>query len=295
MNTRSGFICMVGRPNVGKSTLLNKLIGQKVAIVSDKPQTTRNRIQGIYTCEEGQAIFIDTPGIHKPKHLLGEYMVNVTARTLREVDLIFYVVDATSRPGPGEEYIVQQLMDIETPIFLILNKIDLVSKSQIKEAAVLYNTKMSFVEKIPVSAATGQNLPNLKNKIFEYLPEGPFYYPDDEFTDQPERFIVAETIREKALSLTREEVPHCLAVEIDEFKEKSENMIYIRATIFTERESQKGIVIGRNGTLLRQIGELARKDIEKLLGTRVYLDLWVKVKNDWRNNEIQLRRLGYDR
>jgi len=292
MTTKSGFVSIVGRPNVGKSTLLNSIIGQKVAIVSDKPQTTRNRIQGIYTGEQGQVIFIDTPGVHKPKHRLGEYMVDITSRALREVDVILYVVDASVSPGSGEDYIINTLVNIETPVFLVPNKIDLVNESQVLELIQQLATKMNFAEVIPVSAAKKGNLDRLMEVLFSYLPEGPLYYPEDEYTDQPERFIIAEYIREKALHLTREEVPHSLAVEIEEF-ESRRNLIYVRAAIYTERDSQKGIIIGKQGSMLKKIGEMARHDIENLLGTQVYLELWVKVKKDWRNSEAQLKNLGY--
>ena len=292
MATKSGFVSIVGRPNVGKSTLLNSIIGQKVAIVSDKPQTTRNRIQGIYTTSRGQVIFIDTPGIHKPKHQLGEYMADIASRALREADLILYVVDASVPPGVGEDYIINSLINLEPSVFLVPNKIDLVDESQVMNVIQRLGTKMKFAEVIPVSAARNRNLDRLVDALFDYLPEGPLYYPEGEYTDQPERFIVAEFIREKALYLTREEVPHSLAVEIEDFEPRN-NLIYVRATIYTERESQKGIVIGRNGSMLKKIGQMARQDIENLLGSQVYLELWVKVKKDWRNNEVQLRNLGY--
>jgi len=292
METKSGFVSIVGRPNVGKSTLLNSIIGQKVAIVSDKPQTTRNRIQGIFTEQRGQVVFIDTPGVHKPKHRLGEYMADVTSRALREVDLILYVVDASIPPGSGEEYIIRNLIGIETPIFLVPNKIDLVEGSKVLELIQVLANKMNFAEVVPVSAAKRENLDRLISLLFDYLPVGPLYYPEDEYTDQPERFIVAEYIREKALYLTREEVPHSLAVEIEEFEDRR-NMVYVRAAIYTERDSQKGIIIGKGGSMLKKIGEMARRDIESLLGTQVYLELWVKVKKDWRNSEAQLRNLGY--
>jgi len=292
MATKSGFVSIVGRPNVGKSTLLNSIIGRKVAIVSDKPQTTRNRIQGIYTADRGQVIFIDTPGIHKPKHRLGEYMADVTSRALREVDVILYVVDASVPPGVGEDYIINNLINLETTVFLVPNKIDLVGESQVMNLIQQLGTKVKFAEVIPVSAAMNRNLDRLIDVLFDYLPEGPLYYPEGEYTDQPERFIIAEFIREKALYLTREEVPHSLAVEIEDFEPRP-NLIFVRATIYTERESQKGIVIGKNGAMLKKIGQMARQDIENLLGSQVYLELWVKVKKDWRNNEIQLRNLGY--
>ena len=292
MATKSGFVSIVGRPNVGKSTLLNSIIGQKVAIVSDKPQTTRNRIQGIYTASRGQDIFLDPPGIHQPKHQVGEYMADITSRALREADLILYVVDASVPPGVGEDYIINSLINLEPSVFLVPNKIDLVDESQVMNVIQRLGTKMKFAEVIPVSAARNRNLDRLVDALFDYLPEGPLYYPEGEYTDQPERFIVAEFIREKALYLTREEVPHSLAVEIEDFEPRN-NLIYVRATIYTERESQKGIVIGRNGSMLKKIGQMARQDIENLLGSQVYLELWVKVKKDWRNNEVQLRNLGY--
>lgn len=292
MNIKSGFVSIVGRPNVGKSTLLNKLIGQKVAIVSDKPQTTRNRIQGIYTCERGQVIFIDTPGIHKPKHRLGEIMVDVASNSLLEVDLILYVVDVTAEPGSGEDFIIKQLIELNTPVFLIPNKVDLVDDTAIEPVVQQYVSRMNFSEVIPISAAKGTNLGKLVDSVFECLPEGPLYYPEDEVTDQPERFIVSELIREKALRMTREEVPHSLAVEIEDFENRGK-LIYIRAVIYTERDSQKGIIIGKSGSMLKNIGEAARKDIENLLESPVYLDLWVKVKKDWRNSDVQLRNLGY--
>ncbi|MGE5415231.1 MAG: GTPase Era [Acidobacteriota bacterium] len=295
MQTRSGFISIVGRPNVGKSTMLNKIVGQKVAIVSDKPQTTRNRIQGIFTNHRGQAIFIDTPGIHKPKHRLGQYMVDIASRTLREVDLILYVVDASVYMGAGEEYILKRIQNVETPIFLVPNKTDLIKEETLESFIQVYTSQMKFAEVVPISAAKSHNLPLLLNKVFDYLPEGPLYYPEDEITDQPERFLVGEIIREKALRLTKEEVPHCLAVEIEDFQVRSNNKVYVRATIYTERETQKGIIIGKNGSMLKDIGAMARRDIENLLGSSMYLELWVKVKKDWRNNEGQLRSFGYDR
>lgn len=290
---KSGFVSIVGRPNVGKSTLLNTLIGEKVAIVSDKPQTTRTRIQGIYTVDEGQIIFVDTPGIHKPRHLLGEYMVDISTRSLAEVDLIYYITDVTKPFGSGEQYIINQLKDVRVPVFLLVNKIDLVDKDEIQRFIRPFISQMQFLEHIPISAAAGTNLAILMNKTFTQLPEGPLYYPVDHFTDQPISFIVAELIREKVLLLTRDEVPHSIAVEVEEFKEQSKGKIYIRATINTERDSQKGIIIGRNGQMLKQIGEKSRNDIEKMLDASVYLDLWVKVRKNWRDNEKKLNQLGY--
>lgn len=291
---KSGFVSIVGRPNVGKSTLMNLVIGKKVAIVSEKPQTTRHRIQGIYTDDDlGQIIFVDTPGIHKPKHLLGEYMVNVSTRTLDEVDIIYYMTDVTKPFGAGERYIIEHLKEAKVPVFLLINKIDLVNKEVVNKYILDFTNNMSFAEIIPMSAALGTNIPELLSKTFNYLPVGPFYYPADDYTDQPVSFIVAELIREKVLTLTRDEVPHSIAVEIEEFKNRDTNKIYIRAVIYTERDSQKGIIIGKNGQMLKNIGEEARKDIEVLLEAPVYLDLWVKVKKNWRDSEQNLKQFGF--
>ncbi len=290
---KSGFVSIVGRPNVGKSTLINKIIGEKIAIVSEKPQTTRNRLQGIHTCAEGQIIFIDTPGIHKPRHLLGEYMVNVSTRSLHEVDLIYYITDVTRAYGGGEEFIINRLQQSSVPIFLVVNKIDLSSTDEIQAFIKPFTAHMNFAEIIAISAAHGTNLPDLLDKTIDYLPEGPLYYPEDDMTDQPVSFIVSELIREKALILTRDEIPHSLAVDIEEFKQQNGGKVYLRAVIYTERDSQKGIVIGRNGQMLKQIGEQARSDIESFLGQSVYLDLWVKVKKNWRDSESNLNQLGY--
>lgn len=290
---KSGFVSIVGRPNVGKSTLLNTVIGEKIAIVSEKPQTTRTRIQGIYTFQEGQIIFIDTPGIHKPRHLLGEYMVKVSTRSLEEVDLIYYMTDVSRPFGGGEQFILDQLKDASVPVFLLVNKIDLVDETRVEEHIKDFTSQMNFAEIICLSATLGTNIPGLLEKTYAYLPEGPLYYPEDDLTDQPVSFIVAELIREKALILTRDEVPHSLAVEIEEFDSQAKGKIYLRAVIYTERDSQKGIIIGKNGQMLRNIGEQSRQDIEAMLGRPVYLDLWVKVKKNWRDNEINLNQLGY--
>lgn len=290
---KSGFVSIVGRPNVGKSTLMNKVIGEKIAIVSDKPQTTRTRIQGIYTSEEGQIIFIDTPGIHKPRHLLGEYMVKVSTRSLEEVDLIYYMTDVSRPFGGGEQFILNQLKDATVPIFLLVNKIDLANEAKVQAHIRDFTSYMSFAEIISLSATEGTNIEGLLEKTFSYLPDGPLYYPEDDLTDQPVSFIAAELIREKALILTRDEVPHSLAVEIEEFDSQSQTKIYLRAVIYTERDSQKGIIIGKNGQMLRNIGEKSRQDIEAMLGRPVYLDLWVKVKKNWRDNEVNLKQLGY--
>lgn len=292
---KSGFVSIIGRPNVGKSTLINRLIGSKIAIVSEKPQTTRTKIRGILTTAEGQIIFIDTPGIHKPKHLLGEYMLNISTRSLNEVDLIYYITDVSRNFGPGEQYIIDQLKSTGVPVLLLVNKIDLVSEAEVKSYVEPYIKQFNFAEWVPISAAQGTNLDSLISKTFQLLPEGPLYYPEDDYTDQPVSFMVAELIREKALLLTRDEVPHSLAVEIEEFKNQAHGKVYIRAVIHTERESQKGILIGKNGQMLKNIGVQARQDIEKLLESPVYMDLWIKVKKDWRDNPNNLNQFGYRR
>jgi GTPase len=290
---KSGFVSIIGRPNVGKSTLINKLIGSKIAIVSDKPQTTRTRIQGILTSEQGQIIFVDTPGIHKPKHLLGEYMLKVSTRSFKEVDLIYYMTDATRPFGAGEQFIIDQLKESPVPVLLLVNKIDLVAEEDLKDYIQPFASQMKFSDVQTISAAKGSNLDVLLDKTYAYLPSGPQYYPEDDLTDQPVSFIVAELIREKALVLTRDEVPHSLAVEIEEFKNQGTEKVFIRAVIHTERDSQKGIIIGKNGQMLKQIGEQSRHDIERMLESSVYLDLWVKVKKNWRDNEGNLSQLGY--
>ncbi|MFC4767964.1 GTPase Era [Effusibacillus consociatus] len=291
---KSGFIAFVGRPNVGKSTLLNRVIGQKLAIMSNKPQTTRNRIQGVLTTEEGQAIFLDTPGIHKPHHKLGDYMVRTAITTLREVDLVCMLVDATEKKGPGDQYVIEQLRQISTPVFLLINKIDAIRQEQLLEIIAIYKDEYPFKEIMPISALKGENVDLLRKLIFDNLQEGPQYYPEDQVSDHPERFVVAELIREKVLHLTREEVPHSVAVEIEQMQYREDkDMLYINAVIYTERNSQKGILIGKNGDMLKEIGKRARVDIENLLGSKAYLELWVKVKEDWRNKEIMLRNFGF--
>ncbi|MDO4540656.1 MAG: GTPase Era [Syntrophomonadaceae bacterium] len=290
---KSGFVSIIGRPNVGKSTLMNKIVGEKIVITSDKPQTTRNRIQGIHTGEAGQIVFVDTPGIHKPRHLLGEYMVDMSTRSLQEVDVIYYMTDVTRPFGSGEQYIIDRLQDIAVPIFLLINKIDLADEEETRQFMEPFVSRLNFADRIAISATQGTNLDHLLKRTMERLPEGPMYYPADFITDQPTSFLVAELIREKALLLTRDEVPHSLAVEIEEFKQQEDAKIYIRASINTERDSQKGIIIGKNGQMLRNIGARARTDIEALLDRPVYLDLWVKVKKNWRDNEKNLRQLGY--
>ncbi|MCI6752625.1 MAG: GTPase Era [Selenomonas bovis] len=290
---KSGFIAVIGRPNVGKSTLINSLIGQKIAIMSDKPQTTRNRILCILTRPEAQIVFLDTPGIHKPKHKLGEYMVKAAEGTLKEVDAIFFVVDATEKMGPGEYYILERLQATAKPVILVVNKLDLIEKEQVLPIISHYTDKYPFVGVVSISAKEETNLDALIEEVEKYLPEGPQYYPEDMVTDQPERLIVAELVREKALQLTRDEVPHAIAVDVDEMKARDNGDTYIRVTIYVERDSQKGILIGAKGSMLKEIGRLARVDIEMLLGTRVFLDLWVKVKKDWRDRDSVLRGFGF--
>ncbi|WP_071460165.1 GTPase Era [Bacillus massilinigeriensis] len=291
---KSGFISIIGRPNVGKSTFLNRVIGQKIAIMSDKPQTTRNKVQGVLTEEDAQLVFIDTPGIHKPKHKLGDFMMKVAQNTLKEVDLILFMVNAGEGYGRGEEFIIDKLQTVKTPVFLVINKIDLISPEELMSLINDYKDKFGFKEVIPISALEGNNIDRLLQQIKEYMPEGPQYYPADQVTDHPERFIVSELIREKALHLTREEIPHSLAVIIEKMeREESKDMVHVMATIIVERDSQKGIVIGKQGKLLKEIGKRARLDIENLLGSKVYLELWVKVQKDWRNRQSHLRDFGF--
>lgn len=290
---KSGFVAVIGRPNVGKSTLINSLIGQKIAIMSDKPQTTRNRIMCVLTTDKEQIIFLDTPGIHKPRHKLGEYMVKAAEGTLQEVDAVLFVVDATEDLGGGERYILERLRATKKPVILIVNKLDLIEKQAALPIIEKYCKEYKFAGVVPISAKEKMNLDGLLAELNSHLPEGPQYYPEDTVTDQPERMIAAEMIREKVLHLTRDEVPHAIAVEVEEMKPRPDNRVYIRATIFVERESQKGIVIGKKGALLKEIGALARHDIETMLGSKAYLDLWVKVKKDWRDRMNVLRELGF--
>ena len=291
---KSGFISIIGRPNVGKSTFLNRVIGQKIAIMSDKPQTTRNKVQGVLTLEDSQLIFIDTPGIHKPKHRLGDFMMKVAQNTLKGVDLILFMVNAQEGYGRGEEFIIEKLQNVKTPVFLVINKIDLIHPDQLLEFIESYKEKFNFAEIVPISALEGNNIEKLLEQIKEKLPEGPQFYPADQVTDHPERFIVSELIREKALHLTREEIPHSLAVMIEKMERKPEkDIVHVMATIIVERDSQKGIVIGKQGSMLKEIGKRARLDIETLLGTKVFLELWVKVQKDWRNKASQLRDFGF--
>ena len=290
----AGFAAVVGRPNVGKSTLTNSLIGEKIAIMSDRPQTTRNKIMCIMNTDNAQIMFLDTPGIHKPQHKLGEYMVRTATGTLQEVDVILFVVDVSEKRGAGEEYILELLRKVKTPVILVANKIDkLADKSRLLKIIEDYGRQYDFAAVVPVSALNDGEFPGLVAEITKHLPEGPAYFPEDMITDQPERVIAAEMIREKVLRSTRDEVPHSVAVEVEEFKVRSEDNVYIRATIFVERDSQKGIIIGAKGSMLRKIGQEARLDIEGLLGCSVFLDLWVKVKPDWRNQDKALKQFGY--
>jgi GTP-binding protein era len=290
---KSGFAAVIGRPNVGKSTLINALIGQKIAIMSDKPQTTRSRILCILTEQDAQIIFLDTPGVHKPKHKLGEYMAKATEGALHGVDVVVFVVDVTEKMGAGEQYILKQLANVRVPVLLAVNKVDCIPRQQSLPIIESYAKVYDFAGIVPISAREGENLEGLLAEIKKHLSEGPQYYPADMVTDQPERLIVAELVREKVLALTRDEIPHAVAVDIEEMTTRQKGDVYIRAVIYVERESQKGIVIGAKGALLRTIGAQARSDVETLLGAKVYLDLWVKTRKDWRNRATALREFGF--
>ncbi|HHT97546.1 MAG TPA: GTPase Era [Clostridiales bacterium] len=295
---KSGFVTLVGKPNVGKSTLMNYLIGQKIAITSNKPQTTRNIIQTVYTEENGQIIFIDTPGIHKAKNKLGEYMVKLAQRTLKGVDVILWLVEPSITIGETERDIIEQLNNAKTPIILIINKIDTIKKHEILTIINAYKDVCDFAEIIPISAIKGENTENLIETIFNHLEEGPMYFDEDTITDQPEKQIVAELIREKALKLLNEEIPHGIAIVIDRMKERTNSrgpIFDIDATIICEKDSHKGIIIGKKGTKLKQIGSDARIEIENLLDCKVNLQLWVKVKKDWRDSEFLLKNYGYNK
>ena len=295
-NFRSGFVAIIGRPNVGKSTLMNHLIGQKIAITSNKPQTTRNKIQTVYTCDEGQIVFLDTPGIHKAKNKLGEYMVNVAEQTLKEVDVVLWLVEPTSFIGKGELHIAEQLKKANVPVILIMNKIDMVAKEKLPEYMENYRKIYDFEEIIPVCALRGVNMEKVISAIFRFLPYGPKFYDDETITDQPQRQIVAEMIREKALRCLDEEIPHGIAVAIDRMKERSDGkMIDIDATIICEKDSHKGIIIGKGGAMLRRIGSQARMEIEKMMEMKVNLQLWVKVKKEWRDSDVLIKNFGYDK
>lgn len=291
---KSGFVAVVGRPNVGKSTLINTLIGQKIAIMSDKPQTTRNRIMCILTKPDVQMVFLDTPGIHKPHTKLEENMERAAENTLKDVDAILFLVDASQRLGPGDRFIIEHLKYTKQPVILVINKLDLIEREQVLPIISSYTKLYDFAAVVPISALNETNTDNLVAEITKYMPAGPQYYPDDMVTDQPERLIVAELVREKVLQLTRDEVPHAVAVDVDEMATRPKGDVYIRATIYVERDSQKRIVIGNKGSMLREIGQLARQDIEQLLAAKVYLDLWVKVKKDWRNSAGMLHAFGLD-
>ena len=293
-NLKSGFVTLIGRPNVGKSTLMNHLIGQKIAITSDKPQTTRNRIQTVYTDERGQIIFLDTPGIHKAKNKLGEYMVSVAEHTLKEVDVILWLVEPSTFIGAGERHIAEQLNKVKTPVMLVINKIDTVKKDEILTFIAAYKDICNFAEIIPVSALKEINIDDVKDCIFKYLPEGPQFYDEDTVTDQPMRQIAAELIREKDLRMLDDEIPHGIAVVIDQMKERPNGLIDIDATIVCERESHKGIIIGKNGGKLKKIGTSARTEIQNLMDTQVNLKLWVKVRKEWRDSDLYMKNYGYN-
>ncbi|WP_347992708.1 GTPase Era [uncultured Eubacterium sp.] len=292
---KSGLVALIGRPNVGKSTLMNKIIGQKIAITSNKPQTTRNKIQTVYTCDQGQIIFLDTPGIHKAKNKLGEYMVNVAEKTLKEVDVILWLVEPSTFIGAGEQHIAEQLKDINVPVILVINKIDTVKKEEILVFIDAYRKILDFAEIIPASALRDKNADEIVESIFKYLPQGPQYYDEDTVTDQPMRQIVAEIIREKALHALNEEIPHGIAVTIEKMKERKNGKITdIEATIICERDSHKGIIIGKQGSMLKKIGSNARYEIEQMLEMKVNLQLWVKVRKEWRDSDLLLKNYGYN-
>ncbi len=295
IQTKTGFVTIIGRPNVGKSTLMNKLIGQKVAITSNKPQTTRNKIKTVYTDDKGQIIFVDTPGIHKAKNKLGNYMVNVAERSLSEVDVILWLVEPTTYVGAGEQHIVSQLKQTKTPVILVINKIDTVKKDEVLTFIAAYKDLLDFAEIVPVSARTGNNTDELISAIYKYLPYGPMYYDEDTLTDQPMRQIVAELIREKALHALDEEIPHGIAVTIEQMKERPDGLVVdIDATIICERESHKGIIIGKQGAMLKKIGTNARFEIERMMEQKINLKLWVKVRKEWRDNDLLIKNYGYD-
>lgn len=290
---KSGFVSIIGRPNVGKSTFVNRVIGHKIAIMSDKAQTTRNKIQGVMTRDDAQIIFIDTPGIHKPKHKLGDYMMRVAKNTLSEIDAIMFMVNVNEDIGRGDEYIMEMLKNDKTPIFLVLNKIDLVHPDTMMPKIEQYQSYMDFTDIIPISALEGLNVDHFIDVLKSFLPEGPKYYPDNQISDHPEQFVVSEIIREKILHLTSEEIPHAIGVNVDRMIKEDEDRVRIEATIYVERDSQKGIVIGKGGKKLKEVGKRARRDIEMLLGSKVYLELWVKVQRDWRNKVNFIRQIGY--
>lgn len=295
-NFKSGFVTLIGRPNVGKSTLMNRLIGQKIAITSNKPQTTRNRIQTVYTDERGQIVFLDTPGIHKAKNKLGEYMVNVAERTLKEVDVVLWLVEPSTFIGAGEQHIAAQLRTIKTPIILVINKVDTVKKEEILKFIDAYKDICEFADIVPVSALKGQNTDTVLEVIFKYLPYGPAFYDEDTVTDQPQRQIVAEMIREKALRCLDEEIPHGIAVTIEKMKIRPDGKVVdIEANIVCERDSHKGIIIGKGGAMLKKIGSAARFEIERMMEMKANLQIWVKVRKDWRDSDLFIKNFGYDK
>lgn len=293
---KSGFVAIIGRPNVGKSTLMNHLIGQKIAITSRKAQTTRNKIQTVYTCERGQIVFLDTPGIHKAKNKLGEYMVNVASRTFKDADVILWLVEPGTQVGPGDRHIAEQLKNCKLPVILVINKVDTVKKEEVAGFIETYRKLIDFADIVPASALRAQNLDTVIDCIFKYLPYGSQFYDEDTITDQPQRQIVAELIREKALRTLDEEIPHGIAVTIDTMKERPDGRIVdIEATIICERDSHKGIIIGKQGAMLKKIGSAARFEIERMLEQKVNLKLWVKVKKDWRDSDYLIKNFGYDK
>ena len=290
---KSGFVAIVGRPNVGKSTFMNYVLGQKIAIMSDKAQTTRNKIQGVYTKDNAQIVFLDTPGIHKPKHELGEFMVKSAYSALKEVDAVLFMVNVSEKRGPGDDFIIEKLKGIKTPIFLVLNKIDLVTPEVLLERVESYKDALDFAGVFPISVLQGNNVNELMEALINALPEGPQYYPADQITDHPEYFVVSELIREKILQLPQEEIPHSVAVTVDKMQKDEFDKVHVYANIIVERKSQKGIIIGKGGRLLKEIGTRARRDIQQLLGNKVYLELWVKVEKDWRKRKSNLQEYGY--
>ncbi|WP_429970853.1 GTPase Era [Fructilactobacillus sp. Tb1] len=292
-NFKSGFVAIVGRPNVGKSTFLNRVVGQKIAIMSDKAQTTRNKIQGVYTTKDAQIVFLDTPGIHKPENKLDEYMDASALSSLREVEAVFFMVSATETRGAGDNYIIDQLKKVDVPVYLIINKIDEINPDKLLVIMDTYRKAYDWAEVFPISALKGNNVHELIDNLVEHLPEGPQYYPDDQVTDHPERFIVQEIIREKILENTRQEIPHSVAVYVDGMKTNENGKVQIEASIIVEREGQKRIIIGKGGSLLKYISIGARREIEKLLGSKVNLKLWVRIQSGWRDKDTALNNLGY--
>ena len=290
---KSGFVAIIGRPNVGKSTLLNRIIGQKIAIMSDKAQTTRNKIQGVYTTNDSQIIFIDTPGIHKPKHALGDFMLKTAYSALKGVDAVLVVVNATEKIGPGDRLLIEKAKNLTVPVYLLINKIDLVHPDELFNIIDSFKVEHDFDEIFPISAKEGSNVPELVSNLQSIIPEGPQYYPADQVMDHPEYFVVAEFIREKILMLTREEIPHSIAVQVQSMQRNEDGKIEVQATIIVERKSQKGIIIGAQGSMIKKIGQMARRDIEALLDDKVYLDLWVKIQKNWRDRQTNLMEYGY--